>query len=168
MGMATPPAGPQTLPIPEFQYLSLVLLVVASASIGFLRRKQSEWVCKQALSGLTADEVFRLHTKIRWAAYSTEQGQVLFSSMRKGVKSYTPNSDDRAFMELGVVMLCEMGKRLSVKGGAGNLESIIVRFTYDSVLIVDHGRGHLALSVDNEHALRVFDEIAVKLKLLPE
>jgi hypothetical protein len=120
-----------------------------------------------ALSELTAGDVFRLHPKIRWAAYSTEQGKVLFSTMRPGVQSYTPNSDDRAFMELGVLLMCEMGDRLSSRGAAGKLESIIVNFTHDSVMLVDHAKGHLALSADRADALRMFEEIRPLIRQLP-
>lgn len=119
------------------------------------------------LSGLTADDVFRLHPKIRWAAYSTEQGIVLFSTMRPGVQSYTPVTDDRAFMELGVLFMCEMGDRLSSRGAAGKLDNIVVNFAHDSVLIVDHGKGHLALSADRADASRVFEEISPLIKQLP-
>lgn len=87
--------------------------------------------------------------------------------MRPGVRSYTLDADDRAFMELGVVLMCEMGDRLSSSGAAGKLESIIVNFTHDSVLIVDHGKGHLALSGDRADALRVFDEIRPLIGKLP-
>lgn len=88
--------------------------------------------------------------------------------MRPGVQSYTPNSDDRAFMELGVLLMCEMGDRLSASGAAGKLESIIVNFTHDSVLIADHGKMHLALSADRADALRVFEEIRPQLSQLPK
>ena len=87
--------------------------------------------------------------------------------MRPGVQSYTPNSDDRTFMELGVLLMCEMGDRLSASGAAGKLESIIVNFTYDSVLIVDRGKMRLALSADRANALRVFEEISPQISRLP-
>lgn len=87
--------------------------------------------------------------------------------MRPGVRSYTPNTDDRAFMELGVLLMCEMGDRLSSGEAAGKLESIIVNFTHDSVLIVDHAKGHLALSADRADALRVFEEISPLIGQLP-
>jgi predicted regulator of Ras-like GTPase activity (Roadblock/LC7/MglB family) len=87
--------------------------------------------------------------------------------MRPGVQSYTPNSDDRAFMELGVLLMCEMGDRLSSRGAAGKLESIIVNFAHDSVMLVDHGKGHLALSADRTDALRMFEEIRPMIGQLP-
>jgi len=70
-------------------------------------------------------------------------------------------------MELGVMLMCEMGDRLSSRGAAGKLESIIVNFTHDSVMIVDHAKGHLALSADKADALRVFEEIRPLIGQLP-
>jgi hypothetical protein len=70
-------------------------------------------------------------------------------------------------MELGVLLMCEMGDRLSSGEAAGKLESIIVNFTHDSVLIVDHAKGHLALSADRADALRVFEEISPLIGQLP-
>jgi hypothetical protein len=87
--------------------------------------------------------------------------------MRPGVRSYTPDSDDRTFMELGVLLMCEMGDRLSSSESAGKLESIIVNFTHDSVMIVDHAKQHLAISVDRTDALKVFEEISPQLSQLP-
>jgi hypothetical protein len=87
--------------------------------------------------------------------------------MRPGVRSYTPDSDDRTFMELGVMLMCEMGDRLSSSGAAGKLESIIVNFTHDSVLIVDHAKQHLAISADRADAWLVFEEISPRLSQLP-
>jgi hypothetical protein len=87
--------------------------------------------------------------------------------MRPGVRSYPPEADDRAFMELGIVLMCEMGDRLSSRGAAGKLESIIVNFAHDSVMIVDHAKGHLALSADKSDALRVFEEIRPLIQQLP-
>lgn len=65
------------------------------------------------------------------------------------------------------MLMCEMGDRLSSGEGAGKLESIIVNFTHDSVLIVDHAKGHLALSADRADALRVFEEISPLIGQLP-
>lgn len=87
--------------------------------------------------------------------------------MRPGVRSYTSDKDDRTFMELGVLLMCEMGDRLSSGAAAGKLDSIIVNFTHDSVLLVDHGKGHLALSADRGEALRVFEEIRPLIGQLP-
>ena len=108
---------------------------------------------------LTADDVFRLHPKIRWAALSTDPTTVIFSQMRPGVESYTPNSADKAFMEMGPLFMTGMAERLSPQGMAGKLECVIACFEKDCVLMTVVPDGHLALSVDSHDALSVFQEI---------
>jgi hypothetical protein len=49
---------------------------------------------------MTPDEVFAIHPGIRWAGLATAKGQVIFSEMRPGVKSLTPEEDDRVLLEL--------------------------------------------------------------------
>lgn len=108
---------------------------------------------------LTADDVFRLHPKIRWAALSADPTTVVFSQMRPGVESYTPNSEDKAFMEMGPLFMTGIAERLSPQGKAGKLECVIACFEKDCVLMAKVPDGHLALSVDAPHALSVFQEI---------
>jgi hypothetical protein len=108
---------------------------------------------------LAPDHVFQLHPMIRWAALSTTSGSVVFSQMREGVESYTPNSEDKAFMELGPVLMSGVAERLTPEGKAGKLECVIACFERDYVLLARVKDGHLALSVDKPHALTVFQEI---------
>ena len=112
---------------------------------------------------LTPDDVFRLHSKIRWAALSSEANQVIFSQMREGVKSYTTDAEDRAFMELGPIFMTGIAQRLTPQTKAGRLECVIVCFEKDCVLMTQIGTDHLALSVDRDQALPVFDEIIPKI-----
>jgi hypothetical protein len=114
---------------------------------------------------LTPDDVFRLHPNIRWAAFSKESG-VVFSQMRPGVESYTPNSADRAFMELGPLFMTGLAERLTPEGKAGKLECVIACFEKDCVLVTKMCDGHLAISVDKPHALSVFQEIIPQLPRL--
>lgn len=108
---------------------------------------------------LTPDDVFRLHPKIRWAAVSTTSGSVSFSQMRQGVESHTSNSEDRAFMELGPLLMYGVAERLTPESKAGRLECIIACFEKDCVLLTAVKEGHLAISVNKQDALAVFQEI---------
>jgi len=108
---------------------------------------------------LTANDVFRLHPKIRWAALSSDPTTVVFSQMRPGVESHTPNSEDKAFMEMGPLFLTGVAERLTPQGMAGKLECVIACFEKDCVLIAKVPDGHLALSVEAPNALSVFQEI---------
>ena len=79
--------------------------------------------------------------------------------MRPGVESYTPNSEDKTFMEMGPLFMTSIAERLSPQGKAGKLECVIACFEKDYVLMAKVPDGHLALSVDAHDALSVFQEI---------
>ncbi len=112
---------------------------------------------------LTPEDVFRIHPEIRWAALSTTSGSVVFSKMRSGVVSHTANSEDRAFMELGPLLMSGVAQHLTPEGKAGKLECVIACFEKDCVLLAAVKDGELAMSVDKSHALTVFQEILPKI-----
>ena len=114
---------------------------------------------------LTPEDVFRLHPKIRWAAFS-EDGKVAFCQMRAGVTSYTSDAEDRAFMELGPLIMAGVAERLTPTGGAGRLQSVVVNMEKDSVLLKKVGKGYLAMSVNRAEALGVFQKIDALIQKL--
>jgi len=107
---------------------------------------------------LTPDDVFRLHPKIRWAALSREAGIVEFSRMRPGVVSHTSDAEDRAFMEIGPLVMSGLAERLTPEGKAGKLECVIACFEKDYVLMAKVRDGYLAISVERDQALTVFQQ----------
>lgn len=115
---------------------------------------------------LIADRVFGLNPRIRWVALSTKDGSVVFSQMREGVDSHTTDSEDRAFMQLGPLLMTGVAERLSPEGKAGNLECVIACFEKDCVLLAKVRDGHLAISVDKPDALQVFEEILPQIPKL--
>jgi len=106
-----------------------------------------------------------LHPKIRWTAYSVD-GKVVFCQMRAGLQSYTSDAEDRAFMELGPLIMSGVAERLTLSGGAGKLESVVVNLGKDSVLLTRSGSGYLGVSVDRADASSVFQEIEPLLRKL--
>jgi hypothetical protein len=114
---------------------------------------------------LTPERIFELHPRIRWTAFA-RNGNVVFCQMRPGVKSYTSNDVDRSFMELGPLILTGVSERMSSPDSAGNVESIIINFVKDSVLLVRVKDGDLAISVDRPYAHLVFQEIESRIKTL--
>ncbi len=108
---------------------------------------------------ITPEEIFRLHPKIRWTAFSSD-GQVLFSQMRSGVESYTSESEDKSFMELGPLFMTSLAERLTPSEKAGRVDSIVVNLDKDSVLLMNVKDGYLAISVDRADAIEVFPKIA--------
>lgn len=80
--------------------------------------------------------------------------------MRPGVESYTPVEADRSFMELGPLIIAGVSERMTPAWSAGRLQSIIINFEKDSILLAKIKGGYLAISADRAHAARVFEEIA--------
>lgn len=115
---------------------------------------------------ISPEEVFELHAKIRWASFSTESGRIAFSQMRSGLTSYTPEQDDRAFMEFGPQLMTGIAERLSPTGGAGKVQSLIVNMEKDAVLLAPFRGGYLAISADRDDAAAVFKEIEPKIRQL--
>lgn len=118
------------------------------------------------VSELTPEDVFRLHPRIRWAAFSTDAGEVKFCQMRAGVKSYTPEEADRYFMKHGPTIMTVISERLTPAGMAGRLESIILSFEKDSIFLTKLKDGYLAISVDRVDSLSTFQEISKSIKAL--
>jgi hypothetical protein len=120
-----------------------------------------------ALTGtLSPEDVFQLHPKIRWGAFATESGRIVFSQMRPGLVSYTDERDDRGFMEFGPQILTCIAQKLSASGGAGNLQSLTVNMEKDCVLLTRTRGGYLAVSVDRPNALLIFNELELKIRQL--
>ncbi len=115
---------------------------------------------------ISPEEIFQLHAKIRWASFSTESGRIAFSQMRPGLTSYTPEEDDRAFMEFGPQLMTGIAERLSPTGGAGKVQSLIVNMEKDAVLLAPLRGGYLAISADRDDAGAVFKEIEPKIRRL--
>ena len=86
--------------------------------------------------------------------------------MRTGLKSYTSDSDDRAFMEFGPHLMSGIAERLTPTGGAGRFQSLIVNMEKDSVLLTQLGNGYLAISSDRADAPDVFRQVEPMLQRL--
>jgi hypothetical protein len=84
---------------------------------------------------------------------------VVFSQMRPGVASYTSDAEDRAFMEMGPLLMTGLALRLTPNSKAGKLEYIMACFEKDCVLMTKVEDGFLAMSVDTPDALEVFHEV---------
>ena len=115
---------------------------------------------------ISAEEIFRLHPKIRWASFSTESGKIAFSQMRPGLTSYTTEEQDMAFMEFGPQLMTGIAERLSPTGGAGKVQSVIVNLEKDSVLLAPLRRGYLAISTERADAVEVFKEVEPMIRRL--
>jgi hypothetical protein len=110
---------------------------------------------------LTAEEVFRLHPKIRWAGLANDRGEIVFSQMRAGVKSITTDEDDRNLLQLGSMILRGVAERSSPS--AGNVQCITVLYEKFGQLIVKRNENTLILTVEKEDAQQTLLQIIESL-----
>jgi len=115
---------------------------------------------------VTPKLIFDLDPRIRWAALSTERGEVVFSEMRPGVQSHTSPEVDRAFMKLGPAVVTGISERLTPAGEVGPVDSVIINFQKDSVMLKKISNKYLALSVDRPNAAVILEIISDKIKAL--
>lgn len=96
----------------------------------------------------TAEDVFRLSPKIRWAGLVSEKGEVFFVKMRPGVNSLTPEEEDRSFIEMNPLLILGAGSRLSK--WAGEVESIAIRYEKLVMYLMKKKERILALTMEKE------------------
>jgi hypothetical protein len=83
---------------------------------------------------VTPEDVFAISPFIRWAGLATAKGKVIFAQMRRGVKSLTPEEDDRAMLELRAQFLTEMCGTVTIWAGA--VDYIAISYELFTELIV--------------------------------
>ena len=101
------------------------------------------------MTELTAQDVFRMHPRIRWAALASGQGEVIFSEMRPGVKSLGGERGEQerdAFMEIGPHILMGAFERLSPY--AGPISVIFGDYEKIMMLISKINGNYLAFSIE--------------------
>ena len=97
---------------------------------------------------ITPERIFALNPKIRWAGLATDQGEVLFATMRPGISSLSPEDADRSFMQLGPLLLSGVCERLAP--WAGPLEAVISRYQKVVMIVRKLDRMYLALTINSE------------------
>jgi hypothetical protein len=107
---------------------------------------------------MTPEDVFAINPNVRWVGLATSKGKVLFSQMRRGVKSLTPEEDDRALLELRAQFLTEMCE--PVTRWAGPVNYIAVSYEQFIELIVSLKDKYVALTLEKGTPAEAFNEIA--------
>lgn len=97
---------------------------------------------------LTPELIFNLHPKIRWAALSTDKGEVVFVRMRPGLESLSPENADQAFMQLSPMMLQGVCERLAP--WAGPVEAIVTSYEKIVLVVRKVDKQFLALTINRE------------------
>ena len=110
----------------------------------------------------TADEVLNLHPKIRWAGLASEIGEVIWVQQRDGLKSFSPEEADRAFVQMGPLIVSGVCERLSP--WTGRVGSIVINYEKVTSLITKLEAGYLCLTVDKEGAQESVQEIVKSLE----
>ena len=98
------------------------------------------------MAPLVAEDIFRIHPQIRWVGLASERGEVIFSKMRPGVESYSPETDDRYLLEAGGLILSGVAQRSSQ--WLGKCGFVLVAYDKATQLVVQIEGGYLALTID--------------------
>src|SRR5208337_4235930 len=62
---------------------------------------------------VSPEEIFHVNKKIRWAALTTDRGDVIYSQQRPGVESFSPAQFDEEFVQLGPLTLLGTAEKYS-------------------------------------------------------
>ena len=110
----------------------------------------------------TADEVLKLNPKIRWAGLASEMGEVIWVQQRDALKSFSPEDTDRAFVQMGPLIVSGVCERLSP--WTGRVGSIVINYEKVTSLITKLEAGYLCLTVDKVGAQESVQEIVKSLE----
>ena len=117
---------------------------------------------KQRFLKTTPEDVFAVSPKIRWAGLATSKGKVIFSQMRRGVKSLTPEEDDRALLKLRAQFLTEMCGPVMIWAGPVSYIAICYeQFTEFIVILKDK---YVAMTLEKGTPAEAFKEIAASVQ----
>lgn len=113
---------------------------------------------------MTPEDIFALNPNIRWVGLATSKGKVLFSQMRRGVKSLTPEEDDRAMLELRAQFLTEMTGHVSQ--WAGPAKYIAICYEEFCEVIVTLKDTYVALTLEKGTPATAFKEVAQAIQAI--
>lgn len=97
---------------------------------------------------LSADDIFAVHPKIRWAGLATKKGKVTFMQMREGLTSLSPESNDRATLEVRAQYIIETVEQECAWGGV--LDHIAISFEKYAEIIIPLKTTYVAISVEKD------------------
>ncbi len=116
------------------------------------------------MSELKPDDVFAVNPNIRWAGLATTKGEVIFCQMRRGVKSLTPEDDDRLLLELRAQYITETSERVS--RWAGTVEYIAISYEKFVELIIILEDKYMVVTLEKNVPAQAFPEIAKSIQNL--
>jgi len=97
---------------------------------------------------VSAEEVFAVNKKVRWAALASDRGDVLLNQMRSGVKSYSPPEVDHEFVALGPLTILGVCEKYSeyLKG----VDYVVVWFGLAVCVYARLGAQILAVAIEKD------------------
>ena len=110
------------------------------------------------------EDIFAIHPGIRFAGLANRNGQILFSKMREGVVSYTPDSVERTGLEDHGRYFIETAEQ-EVKWG-GTLEHIAVSYEKYVVLIIPLERSYVMISLEKDVPVESYASICKAIRAL--
>lgn len=113
---------------------------------------------------MTPEDIFTVNPNIRWVGLATSKGQVLFSQMRRGVKSLTPEEDDRAMLELRAQFLTEMTEPVTLWAGPVNYIAICYEKFCELIVILKDK--YVELTLEKDTPATTFKEIAENIQAI--
>lgn len=113
---------------------------------------------------LKPEVIFAINDRIRWAGLATSRGKVIFSKMREGLKSLTPNSDDLLLLELRSQYITEMTQQVSRWAGPASYVAVCFeKFTELTVILKDK---YVVLTIEKDVEAQEFARIAESVRKL--
>jgi len=100
------------------------------------------------MTKLKPEDIFAVHPRIRFAGLANRNGQILFSKMREGIVSYTPDSIDRTALEDHGRYFIETAEQ-EVKW-SGMLEHIAVSYEKYVVLIIPLEQRYVLITLEKD------------------
>ena len=94
---------------------------------------------------------------------ATDTGEVLFAKMRPDLESFSPQSTDESFMQLGPMLLSGVCERLVP--WAGPLESVVSTYGKVALIVTKLKNRYLALTISRPDASSL-GEVMEKLQEL--
>ena len=93
---------------------------------------------------------------------TTDKGDVVFSKMRPGVESFTPDEDDKFLLRFGAIMMNGITQRSD--RWLGPWEHVTIAYEKTTQLILKLGDRYLALTVDKSVPPNEIEQIAKSIR----
>ncbi len=113
---------------------------------------------------LKPEDIFAVDPKIRFVGLANRNGQILFSKMREGIASYTPDSIDRTAVEDHGRYFIEKAEQEAE--WSGMLEHIAVSYEKYVVLIIPLKQRYALITLEKDTPAESYASISKAIRAL--